>query len=183
VSRAAILLLLLLPIASGCSGREAPSQRGTLYSPNGEPLSGGRLGHPACEGAIARWFDRVDTNHDGAIDEREFLADAARQFAAMDLDKDGTLTPAELSQYRAPYTDAPALQEDSTTVNGERRRELRPPSTARERADPVMLADTGLHNRVTRAEFLAYAGSTFAGLDTDHDRRLTREELTRACKS
>ena len=181
--RRAALLLLLLALASGCFGRGAPPQRGTLYSPNGEPLSGGRLGHPACEGAIGRWFDRVDATHAGAIDRSEFLADANRQFAAMDLDKDGEITPAELAQYRAPYTDAPALQEEATTEDGERRRGLRPPATARERADPVMLADTGLHNRVTRAEFLAYASRTFAGLDTDHDGRLTRDKLTRACKN
>jgi hypothetical protein len=36
---------------------------------------------------------------------------------------------------------------------------------------------------VTRAEFLAYARRTFAGLDADHSGRLTRDQLTRACKT
>lgn len=179
--RRAALLLLLLPIASGCFFRGAPQERGTLYSPNGEPLSGGRLGHPACEDALSRWFDRVDANHDGALDRGEFLADAARQFAAMDLDKDGVVTPAELAQYRAPFADAPVVQDDPTRQD-ERGRELHPPPVSRERADPVMLADTGLHNRVTREEFLAYAGRTFVGLDTDRDGRLTRAELLSACR-
>jgi Ca2+-binding EF-hand superfamily protein len=181
VKRAA-LLLLLLPLASGCFWRGAPPQRGTLYSPNGEPLSGGHLGHPACEDALARWFDRVDADHAGAIDLREFQADAARQFMAMDLDKDGVLTPAELAQYRAPYVDAPVVQDD-TTRQDERGRELHPPPVTRERADPVMLADTGLHNRVTRTEFLAYASRTFAAFDINRDGRLSRDELTRACRA
>ena len=173
-------LLLLLPLVSGCFWHDPPPQRGTLYSPNGEPLSGGRLGHPACADAIAGWFDRLDAGHAGAIDLRAFQADAARQFTAMDLDKDGVLTPAELAQYRAPYVDAPVVQDK--TRQDERGRELRPPPPTRERADPVMLADTGLRNRVTRTEFLAYASRTFAGLDTNRDGRLSRDELTRACR-
>jgi len=182
VKRAALLLLLLLPLASGCFWRDkAPSQRGTLYSPNGEPLSGGRLGHPACEDALGRWFDRVDTNHDGAIDRAEYLADAARQFAAMDLDKDGVITPAELAQYRAPYAEGPAVQE-TRSRDDDNRRELRASRPAPEHPDPVMLADTGLHNRVTREEFLAFAGHTFNNLDANHDGRLSRAELTAACK-
>jgi len=181
--RRAALLLLLLPAVSGCFWRDhAPTQRGTLYSPNGEPLSGGRLGHPSCADALGRWFDRVDANHDGAIDRNEFLADAARQFALMDLDKDGVLTPAELAQYRAPYAEAPQVEE-APAQDDERRRELRPTRAGPERPDPVMLADTGLHNRVTREEFLAFASRTFAGLDADHDGRVTRAELTALCRT
>jgi len=181
--RRAALLLLLLPVASGCFGQGGPPpQRGTLYSPNGEPLSGGRLGHPSCADALGRWFDRVDANHDGAIDLREFLADAARQFAAMDLDKDGVITPAELSQYRAPFAEAPQVQEEQPRRD-ERGRELRAPAPAVDRADPVMLADTGLRNRVTRAEFLALANRTFVALDASHDGRLTRDEAARSCRS
>jgi hypothetical protein len=50
-----------------------------------------------------------------------------------------------------------------------------------DRADPVMLADTGLRNRVTRDEFMAYAQRNFATLDHHHDGRLERYEVLAAC--
>src|ERR1700722_6318414 len=97
-------VLLILAALSACSlfgshTQDTDRTSAVLFSPNGEPLSGGPLGHPPCAEAIGRWFDRVDTNHDGAISLEEYLADACRQFAAMDLDHEGVVTPAELSQY------------------------------------------------------------------------------------
>ena len=110
MTRAAPVLVAALLLLAGCSrfgGRDRPEDTGPIYSPNGEPLNGGALGHPSCAAAMAQWFDRVDANHDGAIDRAEFLADAARQFAAMDLDHDGVITPSELAQYRLPFAAAP----------------------------------------------------------------------------
>ena len=52
---------------------------------------------------------------------------------------------------------------------------------ARDRPDPVMIADVTLRNRVTQAEFLTYERQNFAELDTNHDGRLSKDELTRSC--
>ncbi len=185
--RAPFLLVLVLGACSLWRHDEPERIVGTLYSPNGEPLSGGPLGHPKCEDALGRWFDRVDVNHDGVIDRQEFVADAGRQFAAMDLDKDGALTPPVLARYRAPYAVEPATRAPTSDEQREVERRRRRGDNANEapigedRTDPVMIADVTLHNRVTRDQFLAYAGRNFAVLDVGHDGRLTRAELLKTC--
>src|SRR5581483_8473553 len=45
------------------------------------------------------WFDRVDANHDGAIDKVEFRADALRFFKQLDANGDGVIDGFELSAY------------------------------------------------------------------------------------
>ena len=164
---------------------------GLVFSPNGEPLSGGPLGHPACEAALGGWMDRVDSNRDGVVERGEFLADAETQFARMDLDHDGFVTAAELSTYCFPYLagepaetePGPAAAGDGRPANGARHRASRavahalPPDIS----DPVMSADTDLDFRVSRDEFLAQAGETFAKLDTARDGRVTRDAVLKTC--
>lgn len=178
----AVLSLLALCSCSMFGGDERPVRTGPLYSPNGEPLSGGPLDDPTCEQALGAWFARADTDHDGTLDEREFLADARRQFAAMDLDKSGVLTPAELAQYRAPYIRPGRSRPDYATLAEEHEREAHGPPPEEDRTDPVMIADVNLENRVTRDEFMAYAGRNFAMLDRRHDGRLDRAEVLATCK-
>ena len=259
--RCFIVLLALLPALAACSSHldpdpPAPRPTGPLYSPNGEPLSGGPLGNPSCQDALGRWFDRLDSSHAGTIDLAAFLADAKRQFAAMDLNRDGEITPDELARYRVAYmadlrvvdaneeddtlrpdqlsppsskgkaggragapggnspgagviagglgsgtapagsktpvlSDQPAEAEGiganmpgaSMGVNGRdsNRSDASPLELARDRPDPVMIADVTLRNRVTLAEFLDYARENFAELDTNHDGRLSKNELARSC--
>ncbi|HYM04879.1 MAG TPA: hypothetical protein VET85_18145 [Stellaceae bacterium] len=149
-----------------------PSSR-LLYSPNGEPLNGGPLGRPKCRDALARWFDRVDADRDGSIERNEFIADARRQFAAMDLNRDGVLTPAALAKYRLPYAGTPA-EETSDEKPGK-------PAIVTGGPDPVMAADTGLRNKVELGDFLAHAEHVFATLDANHDSRLSRAEVQALC--
>jgi hypothetical protein len=181
VRRALVVLTALALASCGAFGGDdqTPVRESPLYSPNGEPLSGGRLGEPSCEQALGGWFGRL-AGGAGAIDENAFLADARRQFAAMDLDKSGALTPAELAQYRAPYINANARRRRD--YEDERRDAERGPPPEEDVEDPVMVADTGLHNRVTLDDFLAYAQRNFAALDTNHDGRLERAEVLATCK-
>jgi Ca2+-binding EF-hand superfamily protein len=173
---------LILAVLAGCHTMDQmmdpppPTAPARIFSPNGEPLRGGPLGHPTCREAMARWFDRVDANHDGVIDRGEFRADAERQFKIMDLDHDGEITPDELARYRAPYEVDTARRE---TANGAEHGERIVRMV--EQADPVMLADTKLRNRVSLADFLAYADGNFADLDRHHDGRLTKAELQDTC--
>lgn len=116
------------------------------FSPNGEPLSGGSLGPPACAEAMGQWVARIDSNHDGIVDRQEFMADADAQFKRMDLDHDGFITSDELSTFRAPFM---GIDDDSQ------------PLRATHGADPVMSADGNLDFRVSHGEFLKQAADIF----------------------
>jgi hypothetical protein len=178
LARAARFALLLVPLAACGSlpyfggGRSAHNHDGgsaaarLIFSPNGEPLSGGPLGHPACGEAMDRWFDRVDANHDGWIDRDEFLADARAQFARMDLDHDGNITSDELATFRAPFTAQPRAGGG------------RPPGTD---ADPVMSADANLDFKVSLAEFLRQADEIYSSLASAHGGGIGREDARRGC--
>jgi Ca2+-binding EF-hand superfamily protein len=195
-----IFLLAALGACGGDGHRHAHSNDAAssdrLYSPNGEALSGGPLGHPSCQNALSGWFDRVDGDHDGSIDRDEYLADARRQFGVMDLDKDGVITPAELAQYRAPFEGGTAtlsnepetsLQTEQGNESAGRRSHHRAApqdqggGDAGDRPDPVMLADVNLRNKVSLADFLTYAQRKFTQLDTNHDGRLSKAEVLTLC--
>lgn len=179
---AAGLALLLLAAGLGACGHDFERNRYILiYSPNGEPLSGGPLGRPSCKQAMSGWFDRVDANHVGHIDLDQYLADARRQFAAMDLDKDGLITPAELTAYRAPY--AVLSPEERDRSGGGSRSRPNSADIRNDRVDPVMIADVNLRNQVSLADFLAYANRRFNQLNVKHDGVLRREETLAACAS
>jgi hypothetical protein len=196
----ALAAALAACLLAGCGSHRHDADRSdrsteTIFSPNGEPLNGGPLGHPTCSDAMTGWFNRVDTNHDGTIDSSEFLADARRQFAVMDLDHDGEITPDELSAYRAPYDlglpQTAAREADTTGPTSHASRKGRGGGNfggsapkvdlANDAADPVMAADVDLKFRVTLSAFLAYGQRQFAQLDARHDGHLTLAEIRQLC--
>ena len=195
--RAIFLALAVTMGLGGCWGhRHTAPTAVRLYSPLGEPLSGGALGRPSCSDALSAWFERVDTNHDGLIDRDEFLADAQRQFVIMDLDKDGTITPAELAQYRAPYEaepspeSVPAAGQAAKTGGASGRKHRRGGEQGgggsgdfdNDQPDPVMAADVRFRNQVSRQDFMAYAAHQFAALDGDRHGRLAKADVLRSCQ-
>jgi Ca2+-binding EF-hand superfamily protein len=189
--RAIFLALAMAISVGGCWGHRYTAPTAVrLYSPFGEPLSGGPLGRPSCSDALSAWFERVDTKHDGLIDRDAFLADAQRQFAIMDLDKDGTITPAELAQYRAPYQVEPsaaagdqAAQAGSASGRKHRRGQGGGGSGDfdNDQPDPVMAADVRFRNQVSREDFMAYAARQFTALDVDHHGRLAKADVLSSC--
>jgi len=191
------LALLALLSAGGCSRSHSdnPPHR-AIFSPNGEPLSSGPLGFPKCEVAMGGWLDRLDNAHKGAIDRATFLADARRQFKAMDLNGDGALTPEVLLRYREPYSAGVAAQqaardnESDSDKTGHPGHMKKPGSArtgsggadiARDVPDPVMSADTSLRLQVTEPVFLQHAGKVFDSLDANHDGQLSRAEALQWC--
>ena len=173
-------LALLLAVLLGACGHDSPARERyyAIYSPVGEPLNGGPLGRPSCPDAEGGWFDRIAAGH-GAIDRETFLAEARRQFTAMDLDKNGLIDPSELAAYRAPY--AILTPAEPKPRPGQSRLGADGGATRSDRADPVMIADVNLRNQVSLADFLAYESRKFAELDTNHDRLLRREEILAVC--
>jgi hypothetical protein len=168
-------LLACLGVAA-CGGNSHPHRPANvvimLYSPNGEPLNGGPLGNPGCEDALKGWFRRTDPNGAGTLSEAAFLADAQRQFAAMDLDHRGFVTPETLGRYRAPYL--------GDLTDGAKHLSVR---ESTDQPDPVMSADSDLDNKVTRDEFLGQASMNFRGLDHAVQGRLGADVVTEICKA
>jgi len=186
--RGGILAAAVIVTLAACSNSSIVQKRGPadiLYSPNGEPLGGGALGRTDCETAMGRWLTRVDANHNGTVEWDEFRADARRQFAAMDLDHDGFVTPAELQEYRTPFVrEGRVRTAPGDSASGERparrRGEGEAPS-GYDRPDPVMSADTTLRNKVSEADFMAQAERRFHQIDAARNGRLTADELIKAC--
>jgi hypothetical protein len=197
-------VVAVLALAVGLSGCGSSGQgqlrrpQGIVYSPNGEPLTGGPLGHRPCAQVMDGWFDRLDIGHQGRVTHDQFLADAEAQFVRMDLDHDGYITPEELARFRAPYTDnrqamVPPSDErpDGGGDAAESRRGRRqegPSQPSRgtghaslTQADPVMSADTDLDFRVSHQEFLAQAEAIFKRLDSDHQGTITKPATEASC--
>lgn len=196
-------LCLLALVLDGCRGGPSPllpPRNSIQFSPNAEPLSGGPLGHPKCEEALAGWFERTDANHDGVIDRDEFMSDARRQFERMDIHHAGYVTALDLSEFRAPY-EAPIGDEGTPPGNGlgpsgsggrrgpggdieagGGRGNQQRNSSVDTRADPVMSADKTLSFKVTLADFLAQANDIFATLDRNHDGRVVKDAVIAGCK-
>ncbi len=184
---------------SGQADRRQSSSTAMLFSPNGEPLTGGPMGARACIDVMSQWFTRVDGNHDGKLDRQEFMADAKVQFERMDLDHDGFITPDELSTFRAQFggggNEAPPQPNPAGVANAEPSRHhshhdggnsgapgsRAPSSPVGSGADPVMSADTNLDFKVSREEFLNQAAGIFDRMDIDHDGVLGPAEVNRPC--
>lgn len=184
-----LIALLVLAGLAACSAVDAEKPVRRLFSPNGEPLNGGKLGLPSCEDAYSGWFDRLDSAHRGVITETAFLDDARRQFRVMDLNHDGVVTPAELAVYRAPYAiprkkraGAPewANTDERAAGGGARPRD---PDLLADFSDPVMIADSHFRNVVSEADFLAYEHRNFIEMNRARNGRLGREELLRGCET
>ncbi len=82
-----------------------------FISPSGEPFRG--------ENGLAVWFAGADADHDGAIDEAEFTADALRFFKALDANGDGKLDGFELQAYERDIV--PELAQQDNEQGGGRR--------------------------------------------------------------
>jgi hypothetical protein len=193
----AMLLVTLIALGvTGCGSRSHSGQpRGgpttMIFSPNGEPLNGGKLGRPTCAVAMSRWFNRVDTNHDGLISWAEFAIDMRTQFRRMDIDGSGYITPSGLEQFREPYMMEGAGGGSQEARSDDTVRPLLQPGQntgldtgqpgPNDGTDPVMSADTDMDNQVSYQEFLAQARATFRALDTAHTGMLTRAEVIKSC--
>jgi len=113
----------------------------------------------------------LDTNHDGWVSREEWAASgaSAADFIAIDADKDGRVTVAELRAFRAAHAQTDAERAALKAENP--------------KFDPditIRMADTNRDGGVTEEEWVAYGGhggGGFAPIDADHDGKITAQEL------
>ncbi len=158
-----------------------------FISPMGEPFRRSQgPGEP-----IERWFSGADADSDGAVTVTEFLADAARFYATLDVNNDGEIAPDEMIRYETQI--APEVQ-SGMRMTYVLDRNGRPIQPRRQRPglgpygmgtqalltipQPVISADADFNRGVSRAEFRHTAGRRFLLVDRNHDGRLTRDELS-----
>ena len=174
-------------VVTGYAGRP-------FISPMGEPFRA----RSSIDDALVRWFRQADRNQDGVLTIDEMQADAARFFAKLDTDGNGSIDPEEVIEYE--WEVAPEIQ-----VNARLRRpggEKLPAGESEEQhrrtmttaglggglqgaaryallniPEPVAAADANLDRSVTLAEFRQAGVERFQLLDASHSGRLSLEQL------
>jgi Ca2+-binding EF-hand superfamily protein len=193
-------------VAACASGAGPPPPRSALnvfISPAGEPFHAG----PTEPYPLDQWFARADADHDGAISEAEFTADALAFFERIDANGDGLVDAFEITDYeqqiapeilpsiaRLTARDIPPLPDERRSEGVARIPDQAAADRARERragarpsgaklfgltgeSQPVAASDTDFDGKVSLAEATAAAHRRFVLLDKNHDRKLDRAEL------
>lgn len=167
---------------------------GLFISPAGEPFRA----EPGQPYPLPVWFSGADADHDGAISPSEFDKDALRFFDVLDTNHDGKITSVETRAYEtniAPeiVRKIPLLSDRAPTRQSDAMRTLPPPNGGATRLrppnegagfyallnepQPVTAADIDFNSIITRQEWSAAAKRRFARLDKTADRLLRAVEL------
>jgi Ca2+-binding EF-hand superfamily protein len=197
--------------AEGGESRGPPARPSLFVSPAGEPFRAG----PGEAYPVAAWFRAADADGDGKLTRDEFVADAARFFLRLDANHDGVIDGLELKAYetevvpelteeRAPPT--ARIQASSSTFGdgggGRRRRggggpqggpgqggpsaggmpgmpqaEGAAPFGLLGEREPVADADLDINSRITLANFKAKAAQRFKTLDVEGKGYLLLQDL------
>ncbi|OAN66077.1 hypothetical protein A7X12_11730 [Sphingomonas sp. TDK1] len=183
----ASLVLAVSGVAQAQDQQAAPRPRGLFVSPMGEPFRGTTDGKAPQDA----WFDGADANHDGALTLDEFRDDAMRWFKVLDRKGDGEIDPADIEYYEtvlAPEARGGGFETGGPTMgdNGE----VKAADIGSTRVlsglarfnylgspEPVTAADSSLNGGVSPVEFMSAAKRRFDLLDTNHDGKLTKDEL------
>lgn len=177
-----------------------------FISPAGEPFRA----EPGAPYPVAAWFAGADADHDGVLTRDEFVADCLRFFDRLDTDHNGVIDGFEVSAYETQV--APEILQG---FQGDGRGEGGPPGGGRHgggggppgggegrgggkrggagpmggmlqgatpysllaEPQPVMASDGDFDRRITRAEAIKAAKARFTLLDTDGDGRLHLADL------
>lgn len=179
-----------------------------FISPMGEPFRS----RTTADDTLAKWFAQADRNHDGTLTLDEMQTDAGRFFETLDTDHDGEIGPEELVHYE--WEVAPEIQLMSKTRRApgeasaspkrspgrwesesdddlalERRSRRGRKSGGLQGAarygllnipEPVAAADADFNRGVSLSEFREAASARFQLLDTAHQGNLGLAQLQAA---
>jgi len=165
-----------------------------FISPAGEPFRApGGAPYP-----VAAWFAGADADHDGALTRDEFVADSLRFFAVVDGDHNGVIDGFEVSIYETRIAPeiiggaAPGamrrgpMGQGPNSGDGDAPRRRPQGSNVLQGAalfgliaepEPVMASDGNFDRRITKDEATKAAKTRFALLDTNKDGVLRLDEL------
>ena len=167
-----------------------------FISPAGEPFRA----PPGAPYPVQAWFAQADLNHDGKLTREEMRVDALRFFDKLDTNHDGVIDGLEVQTYEQDVAPEilprieglhaeegmdPSLTYGDPNNTAGRAEQGRRPSSARPPApsrgigvqgaavysmintpEPVSAADTSFDGRITREEFAAAVDRRFAILDS-----------------
>ena len=181
------------PGEGGPGGPRMGGGKQVFISPAGEPFRA----DPGQPYPVALWLSGADADHDGVLTREEFVADSLRFFDRLDTDRSGVLDGFEVSAYErdiapeivqasAMPQQAPPSGGDGPDGEGPRPRRDgglgnmllgATPYALLAEPQPVMGADADFNRRITRDEATRAANARFKLLDKDGDGRLTLAEL------
>jgi hypothetical protein len=121
-------------------------------------------------GGQRNWFERMDTNKNGAVERSEFDANVDSTFKNIDKNADDVIDENELPP--APHrgeNGAPPPRRNGEELNAPERRNTPPPP-------PFLMKDINDDGELTRAEFDENARRHFTAMDKNSDAVVTREE-------
>jgi Ca2+-binding EF-hand superfamily protein len=188
--RKVVLASVMMVAMAGAAHAESSGvdHRRLFISPMGEPFR-------AESNPQDIWFNNADTNHDGALSEAEFKADAMRFFAILDRKHDGEIDPDDIDHYETVLV--PEIRVESSYLNTAESNGSATEANASDETphipypdrqgaarfsyfdypEPVIIADTNLNRGVDAREWQKAASDRFAMLDTNHDGVIKQDEL------
>ncbi|HYX45899.1 MAG TPA: EF-hand domain-containing protein [Sphingomicrobium sp.] len=212
------VLVFLAAMAAAPTASAPITVKGHQWAPFISPMGEPYRARNKDDDTLADWFYRADRNRDGVLTADEMEADAVRFFQTLDTDHDGEIDPDELANYeyeiapdiqvmsrteRKPGDPAPIVRADvddmdldtprpQADIKRERRKQQRDQSEALGLGgalqggarysllnipEPVAAADSDFNRAITLEEFRQAAAARFALLDSTHQGRLTLAQL------
>jgi Ca2+-binding EF-hand superfamily protein len=159
-----------------------PPQIGRGFmSPMGEPF----YGRIQSEDGLTVWFAQADRDHDGFLTVDEMRDDAQRFFEVLDSNHDGEIDPDEISHYEvvvAPQFRVRSYVSGQNMPGGDQQVRYDDESGAGHFGlltipEPVASADSNFNRGISSAEFAIAAANRFKLLDINHGGRLTLPQL------
>lgn len=108
---------------------------------------------------VDREFAAMDANHDGRLTPTEHAAGAKAMFGKMDTNRDGKVTSAEMTAAHTVITGQPAKPSDMAAT------------------DKIKALDDKRDGILSAEEHATGAARMFAKMDADHDGTLSKDEM------